>query len=79
MNDWSIPLQVSETPSTFARKRKVQMCVTLYAEVYLTDAVVDLVKQDHYSGVSVAIFGPMHPSNPKPGDPYLPKRRDRTA
>ena len=45
---------------------------TLYAEVDLTDAVVDLVKQGHYSGVSVAIFGPTHPSNPKPGHHYLP-------
>ena len=31
---------------------------TLYAEVDLTDAVVDLVKQGHYLGVSIAIFGP---------------------
>ena len=52
---------------------------TLYAEVDLTDAVVDLVKQGHYSGVSVAIFGPTHPSNPKPGHHYLPHRRDKTA
>ena len=48
---------------------------TLYAEVDLTDAVVDLVKQGHYSGVTVAIFGPTHPSNPKPGHHYLPNRR----
>ena len=52
---------------------------TLYAEVDLTDAVVDLVKKGHYSGVSVAIFGPTHPSNPKPGDHCLPNRRDKTA
>ena len=42
---------------------------TLYAEVDLTAAVVHLVKQGHYSGVSVAIFGPTHPSNLKPGIP----------
>ena len=35
---------------------------THYAEVVLADAVVDLVKQDHYSGISVPIFGPTHPS-----------------
>ena len=52
---------------------------TLYAEVDLTDAVVDLVKQGHYSGVSVAIFSPTHPSNPKPGHHYLPNQRDKTA
>ena len=52
---------------------------TLYAEVDLTGAVVDLVKEGHYSGVSVAIFGPTHPSNPKPGHHYLPNRRDKTA
>ena len=52
---------------------------TLYAEVDLTDAVVDLVKQGHYSGVPAAIFGPTHPSNPKPGHHYLPNRRDRTT
>ena len=57
----------------------VAMCETLYAEVDLTDAVVDLVKQGRYSGVSVAIFGPTHPSDPKPGQHYLPHRRDRTA
>ena len=57
----------------------VAMRETLYAEVDLTDAVVDLVKQDHYSGISVPIFGPTHPSNPKPGNHYLPNRRDRTA
>ena len=34
------------------------MCETLYAEVDLIETVVGLVKQDHYSGVSVAIFGP---------------------
>ena len=28
---------------------------TLYAEVNLTDAVMNLMKQGHYSGVSVAI------------------------
>ena len=52
---------------------------TLYAEVDLTGAVVDLMKQGHYSGVSVAIFGPLHPSNPKPGHHYLPNQRDKTA
>ena len=52
---------------------------TLYAEVDLTDSVVDLVKQGHHSGVSVAIFWPTHPSNPKPGHHYLPNRRDKTA
>ena len=57
----------------------VAMRETLYAEVDLTDAVVDLVKQEHYSGVSVAIIGPMHPSNPKPGHHYLPNWRDKTA
>ena len=57
----------------------VVMCETLYAEVDLTDAVVNLVKQGHYSGVSVAILGPTHPSNPKPGHHYLPNRRDKTA
>ena len=57
----------------------VAMRETLYAEVDLTDAVVDLVRQGHCSGVSVAIFGPTHPSNPKPGHHYLPNRRDRTA
>ena len=57
----------------------VAMRETLYAEVDLTDAVVDLVKQGHYSGVSVAIFGPTHPSNPKPGHHCLPNRRDKTA
>ena len=57
----------------------VAMRETLYAEVDLTDAVVDMVKQGHYSGVSVAIFGPTHPSNPKPGHHYLPHRRDGTA
>ena len=57
----------------------VAMRETLYAEVDLTSAVVDLVKQGHYSGVSVAIFGPTHPSNPKPGHHYLPSRRDKTA
>ena len=40
---------------------------TLYAGVDLTDAVVDLVKPGHYPGVPVAIFGPTHPGNPKPG------------
>ena len=39
------------------------MCETLYAEVDLADTVVDMVKQGHYSGVSVAIFEPTHPSN----------------
>ena len=34
----------------------VAMRETLYAEVDLTDAIVNLVKQGHYSGVSVAIF-----------------------
>ena len=57
----------------------VAMRETLYAEVDLIGAVVNLVKQGHYSGVSVAIFGPAHPSNPKPGDHYLPNRRDKTA
>ena len=52
---------------------------TFYAEVDLTNAVVNLVKQGHYSGVSVAIFGPKHLSNPKTGDHYLPNRRDKTA
>ena len=52
---------------------------TLYAEVDLTDAVVDLVKPGHYPGVSVAIFGPTYPSNPKPGHHYLPNQRDKTA
>ncbi len=51
----------------------------LYAEVDLTDAVADLVKQGHYSGVSVAIFGLVYPSNPKPGDHYQSNRRDKTA
>ena len=51
----------------------------LYTEVDLINAVAYLVKQGHYSGVSVAIFGPTHPSNPKPGHHYLPKRRDKTA
>ena len=36
----------------------VAMRETLFAEVDLTDAVVDLVKQGHYLGVSIAIFGP---------------------
>ena len=40
----------------------VAMRETLYAEVDLTDAVVNLMKQGHYSGVSVAIFGPTHPA-----------------
>ena len=57
----------------------VAMRETLYAEVDLTDSVVDLVKQGHHSGVSVAIFWPTHPSNPKPGHHYLPNRRDKTA
>ena len=57
----------------------VAMHETLYAEVDLTDAIVDLVKQGHYSGVSVAILGLTHPSNPKPGHHYLPHRRDKTA
>ena len=57
----------------------VAMREALYAEVDLTDAVVALVKQGHYSGVSVAIFGPTHPNNPKPGHRYLPHQRDRTA
>ena len=35
----------------------VAMHETLYAGVDLTDAVVDLVKEGHYSGVSVTIFG----------------------
>ena len=52
---------------------------TLYAEVDLTDVVVNLVKQGHYSGISFAIFGPTHPSNPKPGHHYLLNRRDKTA
>ena len=52
---------------------------TLYAEVDLTDAVVDIVKRGYYSVISVAIFGPTHPSNPKPGDHYLPNRCDNTA
>ena len=51
---------------------------TLYADVDLT-AVVNLVKQGHYSGISIAIFEPTHPSNPKPGHHYLPNRRDKTA
>ena len=57
----------------------VAMRETLYAEVDLTDAVVDLVKQGHYSAVSVVIFGPTHPSNPKPGHHCLPNRCDKTA
>ena len=57
----------------------VAMCETLYAEVDLTDAVVNLVKQGHYSGVSVAILGPTYPNNPKPGHHYLPNRRNKTA
>ena len=57
----------------------VAMRETLYAEVDLTDAVVDLVKPGHYPGVSVAIFGPTYPSNPKPGHHYLPNRRDRNG
>ena len=57
----------------------VAMCETLYAEVDLTDAVMDMVKRGRYSGASVAIFGPTHPSDPKPGQHYLPNRRDRTA
>ena len=57
----------------------VAMRETLYAEVDLTAAVVHLVKQGHYSGVSVAIFGPTHPSNPKPGPHCFPNRRDKTA
>ena len=36
---------------------------TLSAEVDLSDAVVNLMKQGHCSGVSVAIFGPTHASN----------------
>ena len=48
----------------------VAMRETLYTEVDLTEAVVRLVKQGHYSGVSVAIFGPTHPSNPKPAHHY---------
>ena len=55
------------------------MCETLYAEVDLIETVVYLVKQGHYSAVSVAIFGLTHPSNPKPGHHYLPHRRDKTA
>ena len=55
----------------------VAMRETLYTEVDLTDAVVNLVNQGHYSDVSVAIFGPTHPGNPKPGNPYLPHRRDK--
>ena len=51
---------------------------TLYAEVDLSGAVVDMVKQCHCSGVSVAVFGPTHPSNTKPGHHYLPNRRDKT-
>ena len=51
----------------------------LYAEIDLADAVVDLVEQGHYSGISVAIFGPTHPSNPKAGPHYLAHRRDKTA
>ena len=39
------------------------MCETLYAEVDLIETVVYLVKQCHYSGVSVAIFGLTYPSN----------------
>ena len=57
----------------------VAMRETLYAEVDLADAVVDLVKQGHCSDVSVAIFGPTYPSNPKPGHHYLPNWRDKTA
>ncbi len=57
----------------------VAMRETLYAEVDPTDVVVDMVKQGHYSGVSVAIFEPTHPSNPKPGHHYLPNRRNKTA
>ena len=56
----------------------VAMRETLYADVDLT-AVVNLVKQGHYSGISIAIFEPTHPSNPKPGHHYLPNRRDKTA
>ena len=37
----------------------------------------NLMKQGHYSGVSVAIFGPLHPSNPKPGHHYLPNQRTK--
>ena len=40
---------------------------TLCAEVDLTDVVVNVVNQDHYSAVSVAIFGSTHLSNSKPG------------
>ena len=57
----------------------VAMCETFYAEVDLTDAVMDMVKRGRYSGASVAIFVPTHPSDPKPGQHYLPHRRDRTA
>ena len=57
----------------------VAMHETLYAEVDLSDAVVDLVKQGHYSVISVAVFALTHPDNPKPSDHYLPHRRDRTA
>ena len=57
----------------------VVMREMLFAEFDLTDAVVNLMKQGHYSGVSVAIFGPTHPSNSKPGHHYLSNRRDKTA
>ena len=45
----------------------------------MSGAVADLVEQGYYSGVLVAIFGPPHPSNAKPGHHYLPNRRDKTA
>ena len=57
----------------------VAMHETLYTEADLTDAVVNLVKQGHYSVISVAVFALTHPGNPKPSDHYLPHRRDRTA
>ena len=38
-------------------------------------AVFDMVKQSHYSGISVTIFGTTHSSNPKPGDYYLPRQK----
>ena len=36
---------------------------TLYAEIDLIETVVYLVKQEHHSNISVAIFGLTHPSN----------------
>ena len=44
---------------------------TLYADIDLTDPIVAMVRDGHYSGVSAAIFAPTNPSNPKPGEYYL--------